>query len=267
MAPVSSAFLLDAVDPSTCRRCDLDLTVPPGHHRWGVPFWNAVRSGTDPRPWRAVSGLRRAGTRTRGDDASRPDRYPPALSPAQRDRIRRSREALVGGGLLADAARAAPASRSHRAELAALRRATGARGARPGSTTASPRTPASAAPRRRAGARPPPVDSLADVAGGHGALRRDAAGSSCATPTSAASATQMDRANAAEGFDFSEHSIGTNGIGTVLVERRPVLVRGPEHYNAELESLTCAGTPIFEPYTGRVVGSFSLACAPATSTR
>jgi len=27
----------------------------------------------------------------------------------------------------------------------------------------------------------------------------------------------MDRANAAEGFDFSERSIGTNGLGTVLV--------------------------------------------------
>ncbi|MDN5916232.1 MAG: Fis family transcriptional regulator, partial [Pseudonocardia sp.] len=71
----------------------------------------------------------------------------------------------------------------------------------------------------------------------------------------------MDRASAAEGFDFSERSIGTNGLGTVLVERRPVIVRGPEHYNALLENLTCAGTPIIEPYTGRMVGSFSLACA------
>ena len=71
----------------------------------------------------------------------------------------------------------------------------------------------------------------------------------------------MDRARAAEGFDFSEESVGTNGIGTVLVERTPVLVRGPEHYNELLEDLTCAGTPIFEPYSGRLVGTFSLACA------
>lgn len=70
----------------------------------------------------------------------------------------------------------------------------------------------------------------------------------------------MDRASAAEGFDFSERSVGTNGIGTVLVERRPMLVRGPEHYNTLLENLTCAGTPIVEPGTGRLVGSFSLAC-------
>ncbi|AEA22756.1 sigma54 specific transcriptional regulator, Fis family [Pseudonocardia dioxanivorans CB1190] len=71
----------------------------------------------------------------------------------------------------------------------------------------------------------------------------------------------MDRASAAEGFDFSEPSVGTNGLGTVLVERRPVLVRGPEHYNPLLEDLTCAGTPIVEPFTGRMIGSFSLTCA------
>ncbi|SHK67960.1 regulatory protein, Fis family [Pseudonocardia thermophila] len=70
----------------------------------------------------------------------------------------------------------------------------------------------------------------------------------------------MDRASAAEGFDYSESSVGTNGLGTVLVERRPMLVRGPEHYNVRLETLTCAGAPIVEPYTGRLVGAFSLAC-------
>lgn len=73
--------------------------------------------------------------------------------------------------------------------------------------------------------------------------------------------TAMDRASAIEGSDFSEQAVGTNGLGTVLVERRPVLVRGPEHYNPRLDNLTCAGTPIVEPWTGRMLGSFSLACA------
>ncbi|MHC1559383.1 sigma-54-dependent Fis family transcriptional regulator [Actinomycetospora sp. C-140] len=73
--------------------------------------------------------------------------------------------------------------------------------------------------------------------------------------------TAMDRASAVEGSDFSEHAVGTNGLGTVLVERRPVLVRGPEHYNPRLDDLTCAGTPIVEPWTGRMLGGFSLACA------
>lgn len=71
---------------------------------------------------------------------------------------------------------------------------------------------------------------------------------------------QLDNASAAEGFDFSEGSIGTNGLGTVIAERRPLLVRGSEHYNDALEPLTCAGTPIFEPFSQRILGTFALAC-------
>jgi sigma-54 dependent transcriptional regulator, acetoin dehydrogenase operon transcriptional activator AcoR len=71
----------------------------------------------------------------------------------------------------------------------------------------------------------------------------------------------LDRAFAAEGFDFSEVSVGTNGMGTVLVERQPVLVHGAEHYSDLLENVTCAATPIFEPFTRRLLGTFSIACA------
>ncbi|MHA4854365.1 sigma-54-dependent Fis family transcriptional regulator [Rhodococcus sp. MSC1_016] len=71
--------------------------------------------------------------------------------------------------------------------------------------------------------------------------------------------TQLDKVSAAEGFDFSERAIGTNGLGTVLVERRPLLVQGNEHFNEMLAPLTCSGTPVFEPFTGRLLGVFSLA--------
>jgi sigma-54 dependent transcriptional regulator, acetoin dehydrogenase operon transcriptional activator AcoR len=73
---------------------------------------------------------------------------------------------------------------------------------------------------------------------------------------------RFDNASAAEGFDFSEQSIGTNGLGTALQEGSPVFVRGPEHFNDALEELACAGTGIRHPATGRLVGSLSLA-APA----
>jgi transcriptional regulator of acetoin/glycerol metabolism len=72
--------------------------------------------------------------------------------------------------------------------------------------------------------------------------------------------TVLDRASAAEGFDFSEASIGTNALGTVIEERRAVVVRGSEHYSDLLQRVTCAGTPIYEPFTRRILGSFSLAC-------
>ncbi len=69
----------------------------------------------------------------------------------------------------------------------------------------------------------------------------------------------LDRANAAEGFDFSERALGTNGLGTPLEARGVVFVRGHEHFNDALARLACAGAPIKHPITGRVVGSLSLA--------
>ena len=71
----------------------------------------------------------------------------------------------------------------------------------------------------------------------------------------------LDRACAAEGFDFSEVSVGTNGMGTAIVERRPVLVHGAEHFSELLEDVTCTATPIFEPFTRRLLGTFSIACS------
>jgi sigma-54 dependent transcriptional regulator, acetoin dehydrogenase operon transcriptional activator AcoR len=73
---------------------------------------------------------------------------------------------------------------------------------------------------------------------------------------------RFDDASAAEGYDFSEESIGTNGLGTPMHEAGAVFVRGPEHFNEALEELACAGAGIRHPATGRVVGSLALA-APA----
>ncbi|MEU6559394.1 sigma-54-dependent Fis family transcriptional regulator [Nocardia nova] len=75
---------------------------------------------------------------------------------------------------------------------------------------------------------------------------------------------RFDNANAAEGFVFSEESIGTNGLGTPIQEGAAVFVRGAEHFNEALEGLACAGVGIRHPVTGRVIGSLSLA-APATA--
>ncbi len=74
--------------------------------------------------------------------------------------------------------------------------------------------------------------------------------------------TRFDNACAAEGFDFSEERIGTNGLGTAMQEGGAVFIRGPEHFNEALEQLACAGVGIRHPATGRLVGSLSLA-APA----
>jgi transcriptional regulator of acetoin/glycerol metabolism len=62
------------------------------------------------------------------------------------------------------------------------------------------------------------------------------------------------------GFVLSEGAAGTNGIGTVLEERRPLLVIGEEHYSEPLRHLICAGTPVRNPVTGRLEGVLDLAC-------
>lgn len=68
----------------------------------------------------------------------------------------------------------------------------------------------------------------------------------------------MDQAYAVEGFDFSEQSLGTNGLGTPIEARGVVFVRGAEHFNDALAQLACAGAPIKHPITGRIVGSLAL---------
>ncbi len=55
------------------------------------------------------------------------------------------------------------------------------------------------------------------------------------------------------GTCWNEAQVGTNAIGTAIVERRPVEVRGSEHYRAPHGILTCTATPIHDPY-GRLVG-------------
>lgn len=72
--------------------------------------------------------------------------------------------------------------------------------------------------------------------------------------------SRIDGAGAVVGADYSESAIGTNGLGTVLEDRKPLLVRGAEHFVESLEEMACSGVPIFDPGTRRVRGSLSLAC-------
>lgn len=82
--------------------------------------------------------------------------------------------------------------------------------------------------------------------------------------TSAQSMRLLDRVHAAEGFDFSETSLGTNGLGTPVESQDAVYVHGAAHFNESLSDLTCAGAPLRHPLTGRIMGSISLA-APSRS--
>jgi transcriptional regulator of acetoin/glycerol metabolism len=64
----------------------------------------------------------------------------------------------------------------------------------------------------------------------------------------------LDAVWLAPGFSYAEQFVGTNAIGTALEEKRTSHVFGSEHFSDQLRTLSCAGTPIRNPITGRTEG-------------
>ncbi|MGH4032161.1 GAF domain-containing protein [Actinomycetota bacterium Odt1-20B] len=56
------------------------------------------------------------------------------------------------------------------------------------------------------------------------------------------------------GADWNESVVGTNGIGTPLVVRRPLHVFSAEHFVQTHHAWTCAGAPVTDPRDGRLIG-------------
>ncbi|WP_062648807.1 GAF domain-containing protein [Streptomyces maremycinicus] len=56
------------------------------------------------------------------------------------------------------------------------------------------------------------------------------------------------------GADWGEAVVGTNGVGTPAVVRRPVQVFAAEHFVRSHAAWTCAGAPITDPRDGRLIG-------------
>lgn len=71
---------------------------------------------------------------------------------------------------------------------------------------------------------------------------------------------RLERIRIAPGYLYAEHVVGTNGIGTSLVERAPVWVDGEEHFADALVGVACAAAPITDPASGRIVGVLALIC-------
>lgn len=56
------------------------------------------------------------------------------------------------------------------------------------------------------------------------------------------------------GADWREDVVGTNGVGTPAVTRRPVQVFAAEHFVRSHAAWTCAGAPLTDPRDGRLIG-------------
>ncbi|MYW64186.1 GAF domain-containing protein [Streptomyces sp. SID8379] len=63
-----------------------------------------------------------------------------------------------------------------------------------------------------------------------------------------------DRLGFQVGAHWAEDVVGTNGVGTPLVTRRPVQVFSAEHFVRSHHSWTCTGAPIMDPRDGRLLG-------------
>ncbi|MBS1692057.1 MAG: siderophore-interacting protein [Actinobacteria bacterium] len=70
----------------------------------------------------------------------------------------------------------------------------------------------------------------------------------------------LDDVRLARGYSYAEEFTGTNGIGTTLETGLPTFIRGSEHYVGTLGQLACAGSPIRDPITRKVLGVVDLTC-------
>jgi transcriptional regulator of acetoin/glycerol metabolism len=70
----------------------------------------------------------------------------------------------------------------------------------------------------------------------------------------------LDAISLAPGYSLAEEFAGTNGIGTTLETGRPAFIRGDEHYVTMFTGFACAGAPIRDPMTRRIIGAVNLSC-------
>lgn len=64
------------------------------------------------------------------------------------------------------------------------------------------------------------------------------------------------------GVDWSEAREGTNGIGTCLVEQRPVVIHRDQHFASRNIAMSCMGAPIFD-HEGEIAGVLDISSCRA----
>jgi len=65
---------------------------------------------------------------------------------------------------------------------------------------------------------------------------------------------RADRLGFREGATWTEETVGTNAIGTALVEAAPVQLFSAEHFEQAQHAWYCAAHPIHDPRTGELLG-------------
>jgi transcriptional regulator of acetoin/glycerol metabolism len=97
---------------------------------------------------------------------------------------------------------------------------------------------------------------------GHAVLLTDARGVVIDSVFNDADRVGFQRSGLWLGAVWSEDHEGTNGVGTCLVERQQVTIRGDEHFRGRHVGLTCSASPIFDP-GGELLAVLNLSSARA----
>jgi hypothetical protein len=75
---------------------------------------------------------------------------------------------------------------------------------------------------------------------------------------------RADALGFADGARWTETMVGTNAIGTSLVEEAPVQLFSAEHFTRSLHSWTCTASPVHDPRTGELLGIVDVSGDAAT---
>lgn len=108
----------------------------------------------------------------------------------------------------------------------------------------------------------PSLDRLFGSVGGAGCcvIISDVSGVVLETRALDADKAMFDAIGLAPGASWSESDEGTNGIGTCLVEARPVTIFRGDHFASRNVGVSCMDAPIFDP-EGRLVAALDVSTA------
>lgn len=76
----------------------------------------------------------------------------------------------------------------------------------------------------------------------------------------------MDQHALAVGYSLAEDRVGTNGVGTSLITKRPAVVVGADHYLEVFKSFSCVHSPVIHPVSHRIAGAVGLVCPVAETS-
>jgi hypothetical protein len=88
----------------------------------------------------------------------------------------------------------------------------------------------------------------------------DAAGRILASWGDRATLARASDSNLAPWACWAESAVGTNGMGTALEVRGPVLVRGAEHWSKAFHNWVCAGIAVRDVVTDEPIAALNISC-------